>query len=100
MRRPVTILLVLFAINEILAGLRHMPIPCLAVLTTDFDWAHAVTASLFSVLFIIHAWFNRRTIVRYFRDLHYWWILVGLGIALLLWSGIVNPVLTVLGYLR
>ncbi|MFC2012975.1 hypothetical protein ACFLUE_01660 [Chloroflexota bacterium] len=99
MKRPVAILLILFGLNEILAGLRHMPIPALSVLTTGFDWAHAITASLFAVLFVIHAWFHRRVIIGYFRNLRYWWIPVGLGTALLLWSGIIRPVLIIMGKL-
>ena len=99
MRRPIAILLILFGFHEILAGLRHMPVPLFAALSTEFDWIHAITASLFCVFFTIHAWFNRRSIIYYFSKLGRWWILVGLGIALLIWSGIISPILTILGKL-
>ena len=99
MRRPVAILLVLFGLNEILSGIKHMPIPCFTILTTEFDWAHAISASIFSILFTIHAWFNRKAIIRYFSKLRYWWILVGLGITLLLWAGIIRPILIISGKL-
>lgn len=99
MRRPIVILLVLFGLNEILSGIRHMPVPWFAALTTEFDWIHAITASIFAILFIIHAWFNRKSVIRYFRNLRRWWILVGLGSALVIWAGIIRPILTILGKL-
>ena len=97
MRRPVVILLVLLGLNEILSGIRHMPIPGFSLLTTEFDWVHAISASVFAILFTIHAWFNRKAIIHYFRNLRYWWVLVGLGAAFVTWAGIVSPILTILG---
>jgi len=99
MRRPIVILLVLFGLNEILSGIRHMPVPWFAALTTEFDWIHAITASIFAILFTIHVWLNREPLIRYFGNLGRWWVLVGLGFALLTWAGIISPILTILGKL-
>ena len=93
MKRTVTILLVIFGLNEILSGIKHMPIPCFAALSTEFDWAHAIGASIFTILFIIHAWLNREALFGYFRKLGQWWVPIGLGLAAVIWLGIIAPVL-------
>lgn len=46
----------------------------------SFSPGHAIGASLFGVLCIIHVWLNWKPILRYLKDLRWWWIFIGLGI--------------------
>ncbi len=100
MRRTVSILLVLFGLGLILTGVRNIPIPCFAYFARVFDIGHAINSAIFVILVSIHVWLNRKPLLRYFSKLGWWWLLVGLGFAGIIWGGIVITVLAALGQLR
>jgi len=97
MRRTITILLVLFGLNEILSGIKHIPIPCFEALSEHFDLGHAICGGIFMILIAIHVWLNRKPLFRYFSNLGWWWLPVGLGFVAVIWGGVVITVLAALG---
>lgn len=46
----------------------------------SFSPGHAVGACIFGILCVVHVWLNWKTIVKYFKRLRWWWILVALGL--------------------
>jgi hypothetical protein len=76
---------------------RNIPIPCFATFIKEFDVAHAIAGGIFTILLIIHVWLNRKPLFRYFGKLGWWWFLVGLGFAAIIWGGIVITLLVALG---
>ncbi len=95
MRRTISILLVIFGLTLLLTGIRNIPIPCFEQFIQIVDqqvgldiW-HAGSGGVFAILLIIHVWLNRKPLFRYFRNLGWWWILVGLGFLTVIWLGIV-----------
>ena len=97
MRRTISILLVIQGLSLLFTGIRNIPLPCFKTFAEMFDPFHAISAGIFTVLLIIHVWLNRKPLLRYFRNLGWWWILVGLGFLSIIWGGIVITVLVALG---
>jgi hypothetical protein len=79
-RRVVTICVVLTGLFTVISGFWNFFPP----FDSEFSPGHAVGASVFAGLALVHAWLNRRPIVRYFHGLGWWWIAVGLGLAALI----------------
>jgi hypothetical protein len=59
--------------------------------------AHIINSFIFAVLAITHVWLNRKPLLRYFKGLRWWWVLVGLGFVLVIWSVVIVPTLIVTG---
>ena len=52
--------------------------------STGTDAAHhVVTAVLFLIALAIHLWLNRKPFLRYFKNLRWQWVLIGLGIVII-----------------
>ena len=79
LRRVITITMVLTGLFTLISGFWNFFPPY----DSEFSAGHAVGASVFGVLGVAHAWLNRRPILRYFRGLGWWWVVVGLGFAAL-----------------
>ena len=93
MRRGISIAMVIFGTGAVLSGIRQFFPP----FDTMFDFAHVTLACIFAILTGIHAWLNRRPLLRYFKRLRWWWILVGLGILSIIWGCIVVSTLVITG---
>jgi membrane protease YdiL (CAAX protease family) len=89
MRRVISILLIIFTSNLVLAAVRNLPLPQFANFSRQFDVGHAVSGGIFVILLGIHLWLNRKPLARYFGKLRWWWILVGIGFAGVVWGGVV-----------
>jgi hypothetical protein len=46
---------------------------------------HAANSCIFVVLVLIHVWLNWKQLLKYFTRLGWWWLLVGLGFAEIIW---------------
>ena len=65
---------------------------------TEFDIGHVVSGCGFALLVGTHAWLNQKTIVKYFKGLGRWWILIGVGVAgSIVFEGIVVTILIAMG---
>ena len=79
MRRVLGILLVLSGLFTVISGIWNFFPP----FSESFSPGHAFVACLFGVLCILHVWLNWKPILRYFRNLKWWWLPVGVGFAAL-----------------
>ena len=93
MRRVISIAMVLFGFNVLVSGIWNI----FPTFDTMFFPAHAVNSFAFGILAIIHVWLNWKPIIRYFKGLGRWWVLVGLGFLGVIWSVVIVPVLYVAG---
>ena len=93
MRRGIGIAMVLFGLTMLITGIWNIFPPFDAM----FFPAHGINSFAFGILAVIHIWLNWKTIVRYFKGLGRWWILVGLGFLGVVWSVVIVPVLYVAG---
>ena len=59
---------------------------------TTFHPGHVANSFIFGLLVAVHIWLNRKSIARYFTGLRWWWILVGLGLAVVIWVGVGLPI--------
>jgi len=76
MRRVVSVILVVAGLFTAVTGIWNFFPP----LSLSFSPGHAIGACIFGVLCIIHVWLNWKPILRYFRGLGWWWLLVALGL--------------------
>jgi hypothetical protein len=76
MRRFISVLLVLTGLFTIITGIWNFFLP----FSRSFSPGHAVGASIFGALCIIHALLNWKSIMRYFKTLRWWWLWVTLGL--------------------
>ena len=76
MRRAVSIMLVVTGLFSAVTGIWNIFPP----FSESFSPGHAVGACLFGVLCVIHVWLNWKPIMKYLRNLGWWWIFVGLGL--------------------
>ena len=76
MRRAVTVALVVSGLFSVVTGIWNFFPP----FSESFSPGHAIGASIFGGLCIIHVWLNWKSILRYFRTLGWWWLLVVLGL--------------------
>jgi len=89
MRRGIGIAMVIFGLATVMTGIWNFFPP----FDTMFYPPHVINACIFGLLAIVHVWLNWKSIVRYFKGLGWWWILAGLGFVLVIWAGIIVPVL-------
>ena len=88
MRRVISIAIVIVGLAMAITGIWKLFPP----FDARFFPPHVINSFIFSVLVIIHIWLNRKPIIRYFKGLRWWWILVGLGFAAVVWVGAIMPV--------
>jgi hypothetical protein len=88
MRRVIGILLILFTTIVVFGAVRNLPVPVFKTFSSQFDIGHAISGLIFVILLGIHLWLNRKPLSRYFSNLKWWWILVGLGFLVVIWGGI------------
>ena len=94
MRRGVGIAMVIFGIWAAISGISQFFPP----FDTEFDIGHVVSGCGFALLVGTHAWLNQKTIVKYFKGLGRWWILIGVGVAgSIVFEGIVVTILIAMG---
>ena len=91
MRRGISIAMVIFGLATVITGIQKFFPP----FDTIFYPPHIITSCIFGLLAVIHIWLNRKPIVRYFKGLRRWWILVGLGVLLVIWASVIMPILYV-----
>ena len=75
MRRAVSIMLVVTGLFSAVTGIWNIFPP----FSESFSPGHAVGACLFGVLCVIHVWLNWKAIMKYLKNLGWWWILVAAG---------------------
>lgn len=88
MRRIIGILMVIFGLTAALTGIWEFFSP----FNTTFYAPHVINACIFGLLAAVHIWLNRKPVFRYFKGLGWRWVLVGLGLAAIIWLGIIMPV--------
>ena len=84
MRRVIGIAMVIFGLAALITGIQKFLPPFNAM----FYPPHVINSSIFGLLVVAHIWLNWKPVVRYFRKLGRWWILVGLGFAAIIGLGI------------
>ncbi len=89
MRRGISIAMVIFGLLMLASGITKLFPP----FDTTFHPGHVANSFIFTLLVVIHIWLNRKPIIRYFKGLKWWWILVGLGLATVIWIGVGLPIL-------
>ena len=89
MRRVISIAMVIFGIWAAISGISQFFPP----FDTIFDMGHVISACIFAPLVGIHVWLNRKPVVRAFKGLGWWWILIGVGAAGVIFEGIVASIL-------
>ena len=93
MRRIVSIAMVIFGISMIITGIMKLFSPF-----DDMTFPpHIINSIAFGVFSIIHVWLNWKPVVRYFKGLGWYWVLVAAGVFLVAWSTIVAPIRIVTG---
>lgn len=85
MRRGISIALVIFGLAMLVSGIQKLFPPA----DDRFYLPHVINSFIFAVLVCVHLWLNRKSIVRYFKGLGQWWLLVGLGLAAIIVVGII-----------
>ena len=89
MRRVISIAMVIFGFTMVITGILKLFSPF-----SDMTFPpHIINSFIFGILAVTHAWLNRKPILRYFKGLRWWWILVGLGFLLVIWSVVIVPIL-------
>ncbi len=89
MRRGISVTMVIFGLGAALTGIWQFFPP----FNRGIDPPHIIFAFPFGILIILHTWLNRKPVLRYFRRLGWWWVVVSLGFILVIWAGIVMPTL-------
>ena len=95
MRRFISIAMVILGLMAALTGIWNFFPP----FNTIFYSPHVITSCLFGALAVIHVCLNRKPVGQYFKGLGRRWVLVGLGIAAVLWLGIIMPIMVKIGSL-
>lgn len=80
MRRGISMAMVIFGLATVISGLQKLFPPASDI----FYRPHVVLACIFALLVITHIGLNRKSIGRYFQRLGRWWLLVGLGMAVVI----------------
>ncbi|MFC1993382.1 hypothetical protein ACFLV3_06225 [Chloroflexota bacterium] len=75
MRRVISVVMVLAGLFAIMTGIWNFFPP----FSLSFSPVHAIGATVFGSICIIHVWLNWKSVLRYFRGLGWWWLPVGLG---------------------
>ena len=76
MRRAISVSLVVVGLFSVVTGIWNFFPP----FSESFSPGHAIGASIFGALCIIHVWLNWKPILKYLKALGWWWILVTLGL--------------------
>ena len=76
MRRAVSIMLVVTGLFSAVTGIWNFFPP----FSESFSPGHAIGACIFGILCVIHVWLNWKPIVKYLKNLGWWWILVAAGL--------------------
>ena len=76
MRRIISVALVVTGLFIFVTGIWNFFPP----FNESFSAGHAVGSCLFGVLCIVHIWINWKPILKYFKSLRWWWLLVGTGL--------------------
>ena len=76
MRRAVSVMLVVSGLFSAITGIWNFFPP----FSLSFSPGHAIGACVFGALCVIHVWLNWKPILKYFKALGWWWILVALGL--------------------
>jgi len=76
MRRAVSVSLVISGLFIGVTGIWNFFPP----FNSEFSIGHAVGGCIFGVLSVIHVWLNWKPILKYFKNLGWWWIPVALGL--------------------
>ncbi len=76
MRRAVSVMLVVSGLFSAVTGIWNFFPP----FSESFSPGHAIGACMFGTLCIIHVYLNWKSILRYFKSLGLWWLLVALGL--------------------
>ena len=76
MRRAVSIMLVVTGLFSAVTGIWNIFPP----FSESFSPGHAVGACIFGILCAIHVWLNWKPIVKYLKNLGWWWMLVASGL--------------------
>ena len=92
-RRGMAIGIVLMSTIVFLSGIRQLFAP----FDTIFDWSHVIPSFILVGLICIHLWLNRKALVRYFTRPGKWWWLIGPGIAVIVFTCIVRPIMMARG---
>ena len=90
MRRAISIAMVLFGLAMVVSGIQKFFPP----VNSFFYPPHAINACIFGLLVVVHIVLNWKSIIRYFRGLSWWWILVGLGFAAIIMVGIIPLIIS------
>ncbi|MFC2038904.1 hypothetical protein ACFLUG_03945 [Chloroflexota bacterium] len=85
MRRPVSVILFITGLFTLVTGVWNFFPP----VNATFSPGHAIGASIFGALSIIHVWLNWKPILNYSKSLGWWWILVALGLIASIVVGII-----------
>ena len=88
MRRGIGIAMVIFGLAAALTGIWNFFPP----FKDTFSIPHVIPAFIFGFLAVIHIWLNRRPLLRYFKRLRWWWVLVASGFVYVIWIGIIMPI--------
>jgi len=95
MKRVIGITMVFFGLALAITGIWNLFPP----FNTMLFLPHVINSCIFGILAVIHIWLNWKAIIRYFKGLGRLWILVGLGVAAVIWLGIILPILVKTGNL-
>jgi len=93
MRRVISIAMFIFGLSMVITGIMKL-FPPFSDITFP---AHIVNSIIFGILAVIHTWTNWKPLIRYFKGLGWWWVLVGLGFLLVIWSVILMPTFIITG---
>ena len=93
MRRGIAIAMGIFGLSMVITGILKLFPPFNSI---TFP-AHIINSITFGILVTIHTCLNWKPLSRYFKGLGRWWILVGLGFLLVIWSVIVMPIFITTG---
>ncbi len=80
MRRGIAIAMVIFGLALVISGIQKLFPPANDI----FYRPHVVLACIFALLVIAHIKLNWKSITRHFKGLGRWWLLVGLGLAVVI----------------
>ena len=76
MRRAVSVMLVVSGLFSAVTGIWNFFPP----FSESFSPGHAIGACIFGTLCVIHVYLNWKSILRYFKSLGWWWLLVASGL--------------------
>ena len=76
MRRVTSVALVVCGLFIAITGIWNFFPP----FSESFSPGHAIGSVVFAVLCVVHVWLNWKAILKYFKSLGWWWLLVGTGL--------------------